>query len=113
MRVKKIWIYGKEFKKWIQILIKNPEPCVINGSKTPPYFKLERGTRQVNPISAYLFIIALEIVFPLIEANPDIERLQLFSHTFLYSAYTSQKMKFSIRDFFSKLDQIRRKLLNW
>ena len=113
MRVKRIWIYGNEFKKWIQILIKNPELCVINGSKTPPYFKLERGTRRVDPISAYHFIIALEIVFPLLKANPEIEGLQLFSHTFLYSAYTSQKMKFSIKGFFSKLDQTRRKLLNW
>ena len=27
--------------------------------------------------------------------------------------YTTQKMKFSIKDFFSKCDQIRRKLLTW
>ena len=63
------------------------ESCVINGGKTTPYFKLERGTRQGDPISAYLFILALEVVFSLIKANPDIEGLQFFSHTFLYSAY--------------------------
>ena len=28
-------------------------------------------------------------------------------------AFTTQKMKFSIRDFFSKCDQIRRKLRIW
>ena len=67
--------------------MKNPESCVINGGKTTPYFKLERGTRQGDPISAYLFILALEVVFSLIKANPDIEGLQFFSHTFLYSAY--------------------------
>ena len=50
-------------------------------------FKLERGIRQGHPISAYLFIIALEIVFSLIKANPGIEGLQSFSYTFLYSAY--------------------------
>ena len=48
--------FGNEFQKWIQILMKNPELCVINGSKTTPYFKLERGTRQGDPISVYLFI---------------------------------------------------------
>ena len=78
---------GNGFRKWIQILLKNPESCVINSGKTTPYFKLERGSRQGDPISAYLFIIALEVVFSLIKANPDIEGLQFFSHTFLYSAY--------------------------
>ena len=57
------------------------------GGKTTPYFKLERGTRKGDPISAYVFILALEVVFSLIKANPDIKGLQFFSHTFLYSAY--------------------------
>ena len=72
---------GNGFRKWIQILLKNPESCVINGGK------LERGTRQGDPILTYLFIIALEVVFSLIKTNPDIEGLQFFSYTFLYSAY--------------------------
>ena len=67
--------------------MKNPLSCIINGGKVTAYFKLERATRQGDPISAYLFIIALEVVFSLIKANPGIEGLQCFSHTFLYSAY--------------------------
>ena len=49
-------------KKWIQILIKNSESCVITGGKTALYFKLERGTRQGDPIPAYLFILSLEVI---------------------------------------------------
>ena len=33
--------FGDDFRKWIQILTKNPESCFINGGKTTPYFKLE------------------------------------------------------------------------
>ena len=52
--------FGNEFRKWIQILMENLESCVINGGKTTPY---ETGTRQVDPISAYLFVIALKVYF--------------------------------------------------
>ena len=79
--------FSNEFQSWIQILMKNPVSRIFNGGKTAPYFKLERRTRQGDLILAYLFIIALEDVFSLIKANPDIEDLQYFSHTFLYSAY--------------------------
>ena len=50
--------FGNDFRKWMQILMKNRESCVINGGKATPYFKLERGTRQGDSISAYLFIIS-------------------------------------------------------
>ena len=86
MRVLKKFDFGSGFRKWKQILIKNSESCVINGGKTTPYFKLERGTRQGDPISAYLFILALEVVFSLIKANPDIKDLQflaILSYTLL------------------------------
>ena len=86
MGVLKKFDFGSGFRKWKQILIKNSESCVINGGKTTPYFKLERGTRQGDPISAYLFILALEVVFSLIKANPDIKDLQflaILSYTLL------------------------------
>ena len=67
--------------------MKNLESCVINGGKTTPSFKLVRGTRQGELISAYLFIIAFEVVFSLIKTNLDIESLLFLSHTFLYTAY--------------------------
>ena len=54
--------FGQSFIKWIKIMLKNQESCVINGGKTSKYFKLERGTRQGDPISAYLFILVLEII---------------------------------------------------
>ena len=67
--------------------MKNQESCVINGGKTSKYFKLDRGTRQGDPISAYLFILVLEIVFIMIKSNKQIKGLSLFDHEFLYTAY--------------------------
>ena len=55
--------FGHNFIEWIKILRKNQESCVINGGDTKKYFRLEREARQGYPISAYLFIIAFEILF--------------------------------------------------
>ena len=39
------------------------ESCVLNGGFTTKYFNLEKGAYQGDPISAYLFILALKILF--------------------------------------------------
>ena len=52
--------FGETFIKWIQILLRNQESCLINGETTTKYFKLQKGTRQGDPISAYLSILVVE-----------------------------------------------------
>ena len=42
--------FGKQFIQWIRTILKNQESCIINGGVTTQYFKLERGTRQGDPI---------------------------------------------------------------
>ena len=79
--------FGKTFLKWIKALLNNQESCTINGGTTTKYFKLDKGTRQCDPISAHLFILVLETVFNLIKQNKDIHGLTFFDHTFLYTAY--------------------------
>lgn len=52
--------FGNNFTRWIEALYKNTESCVINNGHSTGFFKLERGIRQGCPISALLFIIAIE-----------------------------------------------------
>ena len=55
--------FGDDFINWILILFNSQESCVINGGHSTKYFSLERGARQGDPISAYLLVLALEILF--------------------------------------------------
>ena len=82
--------FGNRFVRWAKILLKNQESCIIYGGNTMKYFKLEKGARQGDPISAYLFILILEIVFLSIKENKNIKGLNIFNHTFLYTAYADE-----------------------
>ena len=72
----------------------NQESCVIDGGSTASYFKLEKGACQGDPISAYLFIIALEIIFAMTKSNPDVRDLRIFNHNYLHTAYADYRTFF-------------------
>ena len=61
-----------------------------NGSSTG-YFYLERGTRQGDPISAYLFILALEILFIQIRDNHHIKGIMIDGQEIKLSAYADDR----------------------
>ena len=97
--------FGDDFIKWVKTL-KNQELCILNGRKTTCYFKLERGTHQGDPISAYLFILVLEIAFTLIKTNNNIEDLNIFNHNFLCTVYADDT-NFFIKDINSATEVIK------
>ena len=70
------------------MLLEWQEFCIINEGNTTKYFKLQKGAQQGNPVSPYLFILRLEIVFILIKANNRVKGMNTFEHTYFYSAYT-------------------------
>ena len=69
----------------------NQESCVINGGHTTICL---RGARQCDPISAYLFVLALELFFILIKSNKNIHGINIFNHDFLYTVYANDATLF-------------------
>ena len=75
-----------------------------NGNSTG-YFNLQRGARQGNLLSAYLFILALEILFIQVRADFSIKGFRIKQLEMKVTAHTDD-MTF----FFSKALKLSEKL---
>ena len=52
LEVLKVFGFGENFLNWIKIIFTNQENCIMNEGNSTGYFKLERGARQGDHISA-------------------------------------------------------------
>jgi len=64
--------FGNSFIKWLKILYTNPISCILNNGVSGPYFKLERGVRQGDPLSPYIFILSIELLAIKIREDKDV-----------------------------------------
>lgn len=77
-----------------KIFLTNQESSIINRGKTTKYVQLKKWTRQEDPVSAYLFISVLEVVFTVIRSNKTINGLKIFEYEYLYTAYDNDTTLF-------------------
>ena len=69
--------FGDGFIQWIKVLYTNISSCIINNGTCSSYFKLTRSVRQGDPLSGYLFIIALELLAQKIREAQNIHGIWL------------------------------------
>ena len=86
--------FGSNFISWIKLLLNSQQSCVITRGITIPYFNLEKGARQDDPVSAYLFMLALEVLFVFIKSNENIKGIEIFKYVLLYTVYADDSTFF-------------------
>ena len=94
--------FAKNFISWVNVLLRNQEYCVLNDGTTTKYFLLGRRASQGDPISAFLFILALETLFYRIKLKLEIKGLAIFDHCYLYYAYADDTI-FLLQDGISNI----------
>ena len=78
-KVLKRYNFGENYIKWFNIIYKNAQSCVINNGHYSEFFQLERGCRQGDPWSPYLFILSIEPLSEYIKQNTDIKGMKFGS----------------------------------
>lgn len=83
-RTLKYFNFGENIRKWVNIFYTDIQSCVINNGHCSERFNLERGVRQGDPLSPYLFILAAEILANSI-INNDIKGINIDNSEYLIS----------------------------
>ena len=79
--------FGQKFRNWFNTLYWNSESCVINNGVYSDFFLIERGCRQGDPISPYIFIIVAEILAEAVRKNNLIRGISILNNTYKIGQY--------------------------
>ena len=69
--------YSQNFIKWVKLFNTDIKAYVLQCGFLSEEINIERGCRQGDPISSYLFLLGAEILTRLVLLNPDIDGLKI------------------------------------
>ena len=86
--------FGDNFRKWINIIYRDGKSCISNNGHISESFKIERSTRQGDPISPLVFILGLEILFVTLRSDENIKGIKIEKNELKLTAYADDASYF-------------------
>lgn len=87
--------FGNSIKDWIQTFYNGIKTCIIQNGIISDYFYPQRGCRQGDPISPYLFLLCAEILGTIIRNNKDIKGIKIGDTEYKISQYADDTSLFT------------------
>ena len=69
--------FGDGLINCVKLFYNDVQSCVSNNGHLSDFFKIRRGVRQGCPLSAYLFIICIELLSNAVRKNKDINGIRV------------------------------------
>ena len=79
--------FGSSFINWIKLFYKDAQSCVINNGYMSDFFKVRRGVRQGCPLSPYLFILSIEILYKSVHRDASIKGITIYDKEIKNTAF--------------------------
>ena len=140
-KVLKFFNFGESIIKWVSVFYKNISSAVIQNVFLSEFFPVQRGCRQRDPLSPYIFLLCAEILALMLKSNEDIQGIKIggeeykvsqfaddsgetFNHRFKFEwnqkEFTILGIRFSCNlnntielNYQEKLSQIEKELKQW
>lgn len=86
--------FKSDIKRWISIFLNKMKSCIIVNNKVSGWFEIQRGCRQGDPLSPYIFVICAEILAIMIRNNVNIKGICIGSTEYKISQYADDTTLF-------------------
>ena len=101
--------FGVSFVNHVKSLYSNISSCIMNNGVTSTYFPVGRGVRQGDPLSPYLFILAIELCSCNIRSDTSIKGISIDNSEIKIIQYADDttctlKDEHSVRNLFNLFD---------